>query len=152
MNRPIFPTEKVVRGNTTKPREAEFAGRYHGDHPVYVEKEPILKHVPLLDEMGEPVRKYWNNGRSRIETVPEVQGYEEREYIIVDLGNGMTKKNYHFHPSEADLVQAKAQEEATPAKMIAFMEKVDRVFEKLGLSAEDVEELAKDESTAAATT
>lgn len=138
----VFPVEKVVRGNTNKPKNADFTGRYHRDQPIFVEKLPIIEHKPIRDAAGEPVRKHWNNGRSRIETEPVVTRYEEREFVIEDLGNGQTPRNYHFAPTEEELERQAAVAATQPDQVARFIERTNRIFDKLGLSEEDLEELA----------
>jgi hypothetical protein len=139
----IFPTERVVRGNMQKPRKATFTGRYHGDQPIYSEKVPIYgKPVPVLDEAGEPVYKVYNNGSKKLRTKPNITGYRDREYVIEDLGNGQTPKNYDFAPTAAELARIQAVEATQPDKLAAFVDKVNRVFDKLGLSDDDVDRLA----------
>lgn len=145
MSTQIFPQAKIVRGNTSKPSDAEFTGRYHRDQPIYVEKVPVFRLVPLKDETGEVVYKHWNNGRKRVEMVPEVTGYEEREYVIEDLGNGMTPKNYAFQPTAQEVQRKKAADELTPEALLRFKRQVESVFKKLNLSPEDVAQLARDE-------
>jgi hypothetical protein len=142
----IFPAPKIVRGNTTKPRDAEFTGRYHRDQPIYAEAEPVFEQRVVKDDAGEIIYELNRDGtRKRPKVKAVVKGHRTREFILEDLGNGVVSKNYAFKPDPAEVERQRAQEATAPEALAAFVDKVNRVFEKMGLSEEDIEALASDE-------
>lgn len=143
----IFPVAKIIRGNMTKPRNAQFTGRYHGDQMIYSERRPIRgDEVPLLDKAGKEVQRT-RNGLTRTVTHRPIVDYEIREFVIEDLGNGQTPKNYAFAPDPNEVNKARLAEAATPEKMVAFMAKMDRLMKKMGLDEQDIDALmASDEA------
>lgn len=140
----LFPVQKIIRGNTSKPKDAEFTGRYHGNQQIYAEKVAIIEQQVVKDAAGEVVYKHWNNGRKRPEMEPVVVGYETREFVIDDLGNGMTPKNYAFAPDPAEIAREQAREKASPERMVAFMERLEKGLNKLGVNLDEVLEHGED--------
>lgn len=142
----IFPVEKVVRPNLTKPRDATFTGRYHGDQMIYSEQVPIYgPDTPVVDAAGKEVVRT-RGGITRTVTHRPLLGHETREYVIEDLGNGQTPKNYDFAPDPNEIARAQAAEAASPEKMVDFMAKMQAFMQKMGLDEDDLNQLVADKS------
>lgn len=140
-----------IRPNLTKPRDAEFTGRYHGADPIYHEKRPVFSMVTKRDDAGEIIYKLNRDGSRRCPLrVQEVERYEEREFVIVDLGNGMTTRNYDFRPDPEESARATAAEAAQPEKVLFELEVMRRALAKAGIDSEDLAKEAAELAGAAA--
>lgn len=108
---------KIIQHNLAPPDEAIPTGEYHvtdnGDrYPVYKEVREITKAQPQRDPEGHilyHLRADGSKHRPMMERV--VVGHEEREYIIVPVGNGISQKEYHFRPAPGEMERKRREKE-----------------------------------------
>jgi hypothetical protein len=146
------PNLRIVKSDTdTTPDNSEFRGEYinWGGQSKKVFWEKIENRVTeeVKDHQGNVVWKRGPGGM--VLDVPmritRTEGFTERDFIVDDLGNGMTQKVYQFRPDP--LEQERKDKEVRRAKLL------DELFEKAeavgGLDAllESVDEPAKPKRT-----
>jgi len=108
-----------IRGNMTPEPGWEHVGSYAGA-PVYREKLPNMILQEQTDRMGKTI--YVKDPRtgaemrprySRIQNPDPDKKWTYRDFVLVDLGNGMVKKNYRFTgptPGEIEPTREEAME------------------------------------------
>lgn len=123
------PNLRVVKSDTdTTPQGAMFTGEYVNwggvQKKVFVEKKEIRETKEIRDARGDVIYKRGPGGIVLDTTmkITETVGYEEREFIVDDLGNGQAVKVYKFREDPATI--AEREKEARRKK---FM---DELFEK----------------------
>ena len=99
MSRPIGPVYKAIRGNMKPDPSWKHTGEIFQGEMVYIEKYMESVKIPRVDREGNEV---WIKHPVTGEPIRQVMDMElvprEREFILHDLGNGQTVKNYFFRP------------------------------------------------------
>jgi hypothetical protein len=123
------PNLRIVKSDTdTTPDGCEFRGEYINwggvTKKVFHEKIEVRETREITDNQGNPV---WKRGPGGVVLdvtmkVTSTTGFKEREFIIDDLGNGMTEKIYKFRP---DPLEIERKEKADRRSKF-----IDALFEK----------------------
>lgn len=101
-----LPGTKKVRGNENPDPSWDMTGEIvstsQGGKPVYVERVKNVRKVVKLDNAGNEIWMKTPAGQPVKPVTELVQDPEKpfvsQEFILWDLGNGITTKNYHFRP------------------------------------------------------
>lgn len=142
---------KIVRGNLAPPEGAQLTGELHFGQPVYYEMVPTFERVLVRDPDGKPV---WMM-RGDVKIKPEYElvqtGEERRDFVIEDLGNGMTFRNYDFRPDADEQRRAEERAANTPEALRRELDAMKRAFAALGVRPEDLAAIATQEQESDAT-
>lgn len=125
----------IVRGNVTPPPGARYTGELHlGFQPVYAQKKRDWVRVPARDVDGNLLYHLNGDGTRRAPKWELVEGEEyEVEFVIDDLGNGITTKNFYFRADPAH--------EAKTAKENRRKEQFEKLLDAIDTSGIDVHDL-----------
>lgn len=151
----IIGTPRTIRGNMEPHPNWKLRGDIVAGQPVYIEEVPnIQKRVRRGPDGVDIWHKHHTTGEAikpQLENyVPEDQPVIRREFVLVDLGNGIVQKNYHFAPSQADMDRrAQSINPVNVAELQRLvMEQQKQIQQLLAVSAgkvPDVEVISEDE-------
>jgi hypothetical protein len=121
---------QVIKSDTdTTPDGAEWRGEYVNwggeQKKVFHEKREIAKSEPIIDpETNRPMYKRGQAGQTtgQVYRIRTVVGHEDREFIQISLGNGMSTKHYDFRESQEEI--------DARAKRARREQLLDKLFEK----------------------
>lgn len=127
-------TEKAVRGNMTPPRGSQPVGSYFDGRTIWRLARKTFKRAVKRDEDGNIFYHLNADGTRRAPQYENVPG-EPRvfDFVIDDMGNGMTYINENFAPAAGEL--EKKQLEAARA---SNMDRLSLALESANLSIEDI--------------
>ncbi len=133
----IITDDRPIRGNMTPPPNSRMTGELFQGVPVYVVTEPVIKRRIRKDEFGEV--EYWMNelgGKGRAKHELYQDGTIDREFILIDLGNGLVQKHYSFRGSPEEQLAEKRKE--AEAKRLSRLLKLDEVLDAAGIAPHDL--------------
>lgn len=129
----------AVRGNMTPPRGAIPTGELYQGRTVYKELRRRFKRQLARDPDGEILYHTGPNGEKKrpmwelAEDTPEWI-----EYVIDDLGNGMTYRNTGFRPTQHELDAVRVSEVRN-----TNLDRLALALEQANLSVEDIVAVVK---------
>lgn len=136
-------TTMIVKGDKSPPADAVVVGQWtlpNGTvEPIYEEAEILRENREVTDSSGAVIYELNADGTKKRPLRMNVEiGVRKKQFILVDLGNGQTIKNYNYPGDEAEQARIAAQQANAPDAMAGRLARLEAFLERLGITDDEV--------------